>query len=120
MDEDRMINSLADIAAETFRLRGVFVRAIRNADFDEHVKYMSQFGWFEKKVTKALEEAGLTVVDLSGLPYDAGMAVTPLNLDDFAPGARLLVDRMLEPVIMKDDRLVRTGTVMLREEAIDG
>ena len=116
MDEERMINDLADIAAETFRLRGVFRRAVRNADPGEKKKYMSQFSWFEKKVYKALEESGLSVVDLSGQRYDPGMAVTPLNLDEFGPDEELTIDRMIEPVIMKDDRLIRTGTVILREE----
>ena len=114
--EDKLMNSLADIAAETFRLRGVFVRAVRNADPAEYKKYMSQFSWFEKKVYKALEESGLSVVDLSGQRYDPGMAVTPLNLDEFGPDEELTIDRMIEPVIMKDDRLIRTGTVILREE----
>ena len=119
MEEDRMVTSLADIAAEAFRLRGVFRRAVRNADSGEQQKYMSQFSWFEKKVTKALEEAGLSTVDLSGMKYDPGMAVNPLNLDEFDPDAALVIDRMMEPVIMKDDRIIRTGTVILREEETD-
>jgi hypothetical protein len=115
-ETDRLISSLADIAAESFRLRRVFMRAVRNADAGEYKKYVSQFSWFEKKVDKALKEAGLSVVDLSGQRYDPGMAVTPLNLDDFDPDTELVIDRMMEPVIMKEDRLIRTGTVILREE----
>lgn len=115
-EEDKLISGLADIAAETVRFRGVFMRAVRNADPGEYKKYMSQFSWFEKKVYRALEEAGLITVDLSGQRYDPGMAVTPLNLEEFDPDAVLIIDRMMEPVIMKDDRLIRTGTVILREE----
>lgn len=116
MDEERMINDLADIAAETFRLRGVFRRAVRNADPGEKKKYMSQFSWFEKKVGAALEDMGISTVDLTGEKYDPGMAVTPLNLDDFPADSELFIERMMEPVIMQAGRLIRTGTVMLGEE----
>ena len=114
ISEERIISSLADIAAETFRLRGVFRRAVRNADPGEKNKYMSQFNWFEKKVTAALEDMELSVIDLTGQKYDPGMAVTPLNLDDFDTDTGLVIDRMMEPVIMMGDELIRTGTVILR------
>ena len=115
-DEERTINNLADIAAETYRLRGVFSRAVRNAEPGEKKKYMSQFGWFEKKVQAALGDMGIRVVDLTGEKYDPGMAVTPLNLDDFDTDTGLIIDRMMEPIVMQGSRLIRTGTVMLREE----
>ena len=112
-DIDQIMNSVADIAAETYRLRKVFQRAIRNADPREQKKYLSQFGWFEKKVNQSLEELGLHVVSVEGQPYDPGMAVTPLNLEDFGQEEDLIVAQMMEPVILQGDRLVRMGTVML-------
>ena len=115
IDEERMISNLADIAAESYRLKGVFSRAVRNAGPGEIRKYMSKFNWFEKKVTAALEDMEMSVVDLTGQKYDPGMAVTPLNLDEFDPDAQLIIDSMMEPVIMQGSRLIRTGTVMLRE-----
>ena len=112
-DIDQIMNSVADIAAETYRLRKVFQRAIRNADPREQKKYLSQFGWFEKKVNQSLEELDLRVVSVEGQPYDPGMAVTPLNLEDFGQEEDLVVAQMMEPVILQGDRLVRMGTVML-------
>ena len=58
----------------------------------------------------------IRVVDLSGQKYDPGMAVTPINLDDFDMDTGLIIDRMMEPVVMLGDQLIRTGTVILREE----
>lgn len=43
----------------------------------------ANFSGFPKKVTKALDDAGITVVSLDGQLYDPGMAVTPLNIEDF-------------------------------------
>ena len=42
--------------------------------------------------------------------------MTPINLDDFDMDTGLIIDRMMEPVVMLGDQLIRTGTVILREE----
>lgn len=115
-DNERIMNNLVGIAVETYRLKDVFKRALRNADPGEKKKYMSQFNWFEKQVHAALKDMDIRVVDLSGQKYDPGMAVTPINLDDFDMDTGLIIDRMMEPVVMLGDQLIRTGTVILREE----
>ena len=115
-DKEKLIEAIEDIASETFRLRGVFMRVMRSAEPDEQKKYMSQFAWFEKRVCRAMEEADVRVVDLTGQKYDPGMPVTPLNIDDFDSDSVLVIERMTEPVIMLGERLSRTGTVMLKEE----
>ena len=79
----QLLESLIQIASELQRLEKVFNKAIGKLDFDEQNKYASQFSWFTKRVTKALEQAGLTRVSVENQIYDPGMAVTPLNLDDF-------------------------------------
>lgn len=113
IDETVMINNVADIAIEMFRFQRVFTKAIKNADLSEQNKYISQFNWFQKKVYKAIDELGLSIVNVEGQNYDPGMAVTPLNLEDFETEDALLVTQMIEPIIMCNDQLVRTGTVML-------
>lgn len=113
MDESKAISSVADIATEMFRFQRVFTKAIRNADLEERNKYVSQFNWFQKKVYKALDELSLSIVNVEEQPYDPGMAVTPLNLDDFDTDDNLMVAQMIEPIIMCGDQLIKTGTVML-------
>ena len=110
---DTMRQSLIGIAAETFRFRGIFERVVGRLDITEQAKYMSQYAWFSKRVTRALEAAGLRLVDLTGELYDPGMAVTPLDLDGFEPEDRLYIAQMIEPVIMQGTDVVREGTVLL-------
>jgi hypothetical protein len=43
------------------------------------------------------------------------MAATALNAEDFDPDDNLVVDQMLEPIIMGEEGLARTGTVILRK-----
>lgn len=110
---DRLKNSVIEIAVEHYRFKNTFMKAISKLDFDEQSKYMSQFAWFSKKVTKALEDAGLRIISLEGQAYDPGMAVTPLNIDDFEVEDELKIIQMIEPIIMQEDTVLKTGTVLL-------
>ena len=105
-------NSLITIASETFRLKRIFEKATDKLDA-EKAKYMSQFSWFEKRVNKAFEEAGLSLINLEGELYDPGMALSPMNIDDFEADDILFVAQMITPIIMKNTELVKMGTAML-------
>jgi uncharacterized Rmd1/YagE family protein len=106
-------NNLVIIASELHRFKGVFSKAISKLDIDEQNKYASQFQWFSKKVTKALDDAGIRIVTLDGQLYDPGMAVTPLNIEDFDAEDILYVAQTMEPIIMQENVVVKTGTVIL-------
>lgn len=112
-DIEVLQNSIANISSELCRFKNVFEKAISKLDLEEQSKYMSQFAWFSKKVTKAVEEAGLRIVTLEGQAYDPGMAVTPLNIDDFEVEDELKIVQMIEPIIMQEDTVLKTGTVLL-------
>ena len=55
----------------------------------------------------------MRIVDVEGQPYDIGMALSPLNIDDFDPDDHLYVEQMIEPIIMDDNNVLKTGTAML-------
>ena len=57
--------------------------------------------------------ANISIVDLTGEDYDPGMAITPLNIEDFSLKDSLVVDIMVEPIILVNGELRKTGTVML-------
>ena len=58
------------------------------------------------------------MVSVEGQYFDPGLAVRPLNIEEFDPEDRLVVDQMLEPIIMGKEGLVKTGTVLLRKAEI--
>ena len=112
-DYTKLESSLISIASELFCFQRVFEKTVSKIEVDERGKYMSQFSWFSKKVTKALEEANLRLLNFEGQYYDPGMAVTPLNIDEFETEDKLYVAQTIEPVIMKQDIVMKTGTVIL-------
>lgn len=112
-DNKVLTESIVSIASETFRLRTVFDKAVSKLDLSEQSKYQSQFAWFTKKVETAIKNAGLVLVNLEGQTYDSGMAVTPLNIEDFEPDECLIIAQMIEPIIMMNEKVFKTGTVIL-------
>ena len=116
MDEQnyaKLQNSLIAISSELFRFQRVFEKAISKLSVDEQSKYVSQFAWFSKKVYRALEDSGFRLLNPEGQLYDPGMAVTTLNIDDFSAEDQLFILQTIEPIIMKDDSVFKTGTVIL-------
>ena len=112
-ESNRLKDNLITIASELYRFKSVFTRAISKLEIEEQSKYGSQFAWFSKKVTKALDDAGLRIVDVDGQLYDPGMAVTPLNIEDFEADDILFVAQTMEPIVMQDNAVIKTGTVIL-------
>ena len=112
-DMEKLEKSVMEIAAEAWRFHGVFRRLLSRMDPVQAERYANQYAWFMKKVASALEDAGLHMVSVEGQPFDPGMAVTPLNMDDFDAEDELYVTQMLEPNLMDDTSVRRMGVVML-------
>ncbi len=105
--------ALIDVSIEGWRFARVFGRLISKLDAGEAPRYANQARYFLKKIDDGLEGCGLRIISLEGQPYDAGMAVSALNIADFGPDDVLFVEQMVEPVVMGPDGLVRGGTAML-------
>ncbi len=110
--------SLVDIAVESWRFAKLFSRLLSKMDAGEGARFINQYRYYLKRLEESLEQAGLRLVNVEGHPYDPGIAATALNIGDFGPEDHLLVDQMVEPIIMGQEGLVRTGTVMLRKAEI--
>ncbi len=108
-------NTVINMAVEAWRFGRVFERMLMKLDAGEQTRYRNQFRWFAKKVEEALDETGLRMVNLEGQAFEPGSAATPLNIADFGPDDVLVVDKMVEPIIMGKNSLVRPGTVILKK-----
>lgn len=107
--------TIIDIAVDSWRFSRIFLRALSKLDAGEANRYMSQLEYYLGKLEQNLGTVGVKLVNLEGHPYDSGMAVKALNIEDFASEDTLLIEQMLEPVIMGDEGLLRQGTVMLQK-----
>lgn len=105
--------ALLNLAIEGWRFSKLFTRMLGKMDIAETSRYANQLRYFLKKVDENLSVSGMRLVSLEGQPFDPGIAASALNLADFAPEDRLVVDQMVEPIVMGPNGLVRPGTVLL-------
>jgi hypothetical protein len=119
MDEksepDRSFPALLELAVEGWRFQKLFTKALAKLDPAEAARFVNQHRFFARKIDAALAAVGVRFVSIEGEPFDVGTAVTALNLADFGPGEQVVVDQMIEPIVMSQTGLLRTGTVILRK-----
>ena len=106
--------SIIEIAVQAWRMKSIVIKIYSKLDLIEQKKLSTQFSWFTKKIEEALLNVGLRTVNLEGQIYDMGMAVKPINMDEFNNVEDLEIEQMLEPIIMEQDSVVKTGSVILR------
>lgn len=104
-----------DMAIESWRFSRLFVKVATKLDAGEAAKYINQLRYFQKKIEDDLNDIQLKMVVLEGHPFDAGMAVSVINMEDFESQDVLVVDQMIEPIIMGADGLKRSGAVTVRK-----
>lgn len=105
--------SLAEIAAESWRFEMALSKALKRMDVMDAERFSRQYSYFATRVDRAVASAGLTVLDLTGQSYSVGLPVQAMNLEDFDEDEPLIISQTIEPVIMIDGRVVKTGMVMV-------
>ena len=114
-NEEALKKSLMELAIENWKTTQVFHKLLSEADVQDQLRYTNKLNWFIKKTKDYLEAAGLRIVNIEGSKYSTGMAVTAINLDEYENAPSLVVEKMLEPIIMRPNGVERTGTVILKE-----
>lgn len=112
-NSDALRMSIAEIAAESWRYERALNKVLKRMDVMDAERFSRQYSYFAGRVDRAVAEAGLRVLDLVGQPYSVGLPVQAMNLEDFDEDEPLIVTQTIEPVIMGDGRVIKTGMVML-------
>ncbi|MDR2790337.1 MAG: hypothetical protein LBB59_05125 [Campylobacteraceae bacterium] len=106
-------SALVKIITENWRLMQLFLKVVSKLDNNEAAKYCNQARYIKKIIDGSLQEIDLKIVDLSGEVYDAGMAATAINLEDFDSSEILIVEQMIEPLIMSKNGVKKQGLISL-------
>ena len=105
--------AIAEIAAESWRFEQALKKVLNHMDVMEADRFSRQYGYFSSKVDRAIAAAGLNVLNLVGQVYSVGLPVQAMNLEEFDEDDELIITRMIEPVIMLNGRVLKTGVVMV-------
>jgi hypothetical protein len=108
------LSALTDIAVETWRIhRWAFVSGYEK---DRVVARQAS-----RTKISFLARIGFEICDLAGKPYDPGLAVEIVDLEEDAgaPNASVRIEEMLAPIVLWRGRLIKTGQVVVRRGAPD-
>ena len=108
-------DALLSLALESWKFRKLFNRVLQKLEADTAQRFDNQQRFFTRKIDEALQQVGIKFVSLENQPYDVGDAVSPINIGDFESDDRLVVDQMVEPIVMGEAGLLRSGVCTLRK-----
>jgi hypothetical protein len=104
---DVALSALAELAVEWWRLE-------RWADDSEESSPQARHA--ARRLGRFLSEHGLEVLDVTGRPYEPGLAVEVLDAFEDArlPQGAQVVDETVAPVVLYRGAVVRHGQVVIR------
>jgi hypothetical protein len=104
---DVSLSSLAELAVEWWRLE-------RWAGGSEESSPQARHA--ARRLGRFLTDHGLEVLDVTGRPYEPGLAVEVLDAfqDPRLPAGSQVVDETVEPVVLHHGAVVRHGQVIVR------
>jgi hypothetical protein len=104
------LSSLAELAVEWWRLERWAGGAEESSPQARHAA---------RRLGRFLSEHGLEVLDVTGRPYEPGLAVEVLDAFEDAglPAGSQVVDEMVAPVVLYRGAVVRHGQVIVRRNS---
>jgi hypothetical protein len=101
------VSSLVEIAVQWWRLD-------RWAAGPDEARLVARH--VARRLSQLLEHHGVEVLDLTGKPYDAGLAVEVVDSirDPLAPVGHETVDETVSPIVLWRGAVVRQGQVVMR------
>lgn len=112
---DRLSDALLSLAVSGWRFSRAHVALVQSLALADQPRHMASVRFYQRHLEDTLRGLGYEVVDLTGHGIDPGLPVVVLNLGDFTARDLLVVDQVIEPVIMCDGSVVKTGTVVARK-----
>jgi hypothetical protein len=101
------LSSLAELAVEWWRLERWAGAAEESSPQARHAA---------RRLGRFLSEHGLEVLDVTGRPFEPGLAVEVLDAfeDETLPAGSQVVDETVAPVVLYQGAVVRHGQVVVR------
>jgi hypothetical protein len=105
----------AQLAVDYWKLMRAFDRSRALAGQPHDARLEAQAKYADGRLTSALDAASMRLVTYDGIAYTADLPVSAVNADEFPGegGADLRVASTLEPAVIHNMNVIRTGRVAL-------
>ena len=100
-----------------YKYRNMLINAMQNMNVLDAQKLNRTLSFNDNKLAKLLEQDGLVLsFDFLKKEYDPGMACDVINIDEFNPGDELVITQVLEPVLLKEGKVIHRGKIMVEKK----
>ena len=113
--------SIIELVIESWRFAKTFRDMLpKLSGKEDYTRCNGRYLWYRRRLDEILDSLGLRIVEIEpGEIYDPGMAVNPVNIEDFDSDDILKVEYMLEPIIMNESKIIKTGSIILMKGVND-
>jgi len=109
--------ALARLAVEYWKLLRLVERAIETAPDSARERISSQARYLAGQLETVLDEQEMSMQAFDGWPFEVNLPASAINGDDFGNAETVVVERTLEPAVIRDMRVILSGKVVLTAEA---
>ncbi|NEJ86663.1 hypothetical protein GR223_12050 [Rhizobium leguminosarum] len=104
---------VARLCVEQWKLLQRFSKAIELVPDGDRNRLASQIRYSELQLQSLAAEAGLKLITFDGELFGPGCPATADNLEDFSDEEGLIVEKPVEPAVVRDMRILQSGRVLL-------
>lgn len=104
---------VALLCVEFWKLAQSSSRAIEIVPDGKARKLAGQVKFSKRQLTTLMDQLGLNLVEFEGEEFHSGLSASADNAEDYDDDTALIVTKTLEPTIMQDMSIVRTGRVLV-------
>lgn len=107
--------TFAQLAVEQWKLLRAFERVIATVSPEAEARFSAQSRYSASRLDTLLSQAGLRIVSFDGLPFETNLPAVVLNAEDVTGLPDLVVEKTVEPAVIRDMTVLMTGKVILAQ-----
>ena len=107
-------DAVALLCVEYWKLAQTTKKTVKRLSDGDGRRLEGQLKYSSRQLTTVLDQLGLKLVVFDGEQFHAGLPASADNAEDFDEDVELFVVKTLEPTIMEDMKIIRSGRVLVQ------
>ena len=107
------LEDVAELCVEYWKLERLAWRMIEEVDPKKSNRFAGQVKFAARQLEVLCSRFDIKLVDFSGQEFKDGMPVPADNLSDFPETTSLIIEKPLEPAVIRNGKVIRSGRVLL-------
>lgn len=120
MSSDDDTATIAKLCVEQWKLIERFAKAVELVPDADRGRFTSQIRYSQIQLQSLATQGGLKLVTFDGEDFGPGCPASADNLEDFGTDEAVIVEKTLEPAVVRDMRVIISGRVLVARKNNSG